>query len=134
VPVDLERLLREVVSDVVADDAEARYERVGPQDFQVELHSTSTGQRRFKIRSTQEWCTGSVPELGVSVTLFEYDKDAVAKAAPLRELAHVAKAYLRGEGTVERRSALLGRRNVLTVEVRGRIWRLGRRTATHSFP
>lgn len=133
--VDIQRLLVRVVTDVIGSDAHAAFHALGrPHDWRVELRSTHDSQRQADLRATYEWCQVSVPDLGVGVTLFAYDDDEDTKEAPLRELAMVVRAHLRGEGSVEYKRGPLGRRPVLTVEANDRVWRLGRRVSSGFAP
>src|SRR4051794_40822631 len=115
--------MRRVVDEVIDDGINAVYssDPKRPQTHQVEL-STPADDRRARLRATYEWLEVSVPDLGVDATLFEYDDNEPDKESVLRELALVARAYLRGDGSIEYKRGVLGRRPLLTVTVNGREW------------
>jgi hypothetical protein len=52
----------------------------------------------------------------------------------VRELAFVAAAYLRGEGTVDQRRGLLGTRSRLTLVIDEHEWTLGRHISREHYP
>lgn len=128
--VDIEGLLRRVVADVLDGEADATYSRHGRgHDHSAEVHSRNGTQRRAVLLATYEWSTASFPDLGVGVILFEYDDDEHEKETQLRDLALLARAFLRGEGRVEYTRGLLGKRPLLTIESNDQVWRIGRRTS-----
>lgn len=56
------------------------------------------------------------------------------KGAPIRELASLARSYLRGQATTELKRGVFGRRTVLTLDVNSGNWKLERRSSSHSDP
>jgi hypothetical protein len=135
VEVDLHRLLQRVVGEVMGADIQAVYSEdpKHPRMARVELAAPGD-DKHARLRAAYEWFEVSIPDLGVNATLFEYDDTEEDKASVLREVALVAAAYLRGEGRIEYKRGLFGTRPVLTVEVNGREWRLGRRTSQVHYP
>ena len=77
-----------------------------------------------------------VPELNVQTILFDYDDVEPEKEAELRRLCLVMRSYLQGEGHVEQRRRLFPRGTVpvLTIEVDGLKWRLGRHSSAVPYP
>ena len=77
-----------------------------------------------------------IPELNVQTTLFDYDDVEPEKEAELRRLCLVMRAYLQGEGHVEKRRRLFrpGTVPILSIEVDGLEWRLGRHHFVVPYP
>ena len=126
--IDIERLLRRVVADVFDDDVKAIYS-ADPKSrhvHRVRLSSESEGQRHA---ASYWWFEATIFDLAVSTFLVDEDDDEEDKEAALRDLALVVRACLRGEGRVEESRGLFRSRPVLTIEVDGREWELGRRTS-----
>lgn len=97
----------------------------------VEVSSNLVEGRTAVIRAKYEWADAFIPELNVQANIFDYDDMEEEKAAELRRLCHVMRAYLQGEGEIEKRRRLFrrGTNSVLRIEVDGLEWRLGR----HSY-
>lgn len=99
--------------------------------------STRFGKDRTAIiRASYEWMDALVPELNVQTILFDYDDVEPEKEAELRRLCLVMRAYLQGEGHVEqrRRQFRRGTVPVLTIEMDGLEWRLGRHLSAVPYP
>src|SRR4051812_36575678 len=128
VAIDLGALLRGVVADVFDADVEATYSTAqkAPYLHRVRLTDPS-GKRHAGLRASYEWFDATVFDLGVSTSLLDYDDEEEDKEAALRALALVVRAYLRGEGRVERRRGLIRSHVVLRIVVDNREWELGRR-------
>lgn len=135
--IDIERLLRRVVSDVFDGTVEATYFS-DPKDrhaYRVHLRAPYDGGRRNAVLRAS-YCVFStrIVDLGVCATNIDEDHDESEKAAALRELAVLTRAYLTGEGRVEERRRLLRTHTVLTLTVDGREWELSRRWSKHPTP
>jgi hypothetical protein len=91
------------------------------------------------VRSARIYVPGTglfdltIPELRVGASLFEHDDPAYMELI-VRELAFVAGAYLRGEGTVDQRRGLFGTRSRLTLVIDEHEWILGRHTSRERYP
>jgi hypothetical protein len=135
VEIDVDRLLRRVVADVMDDDVKTVYsvDPKRPHTYLVDL-GAQDGRRQVRLRATYEWFEITILDLGATATLFEYDEDEADKERVLRELALVAQAYLRGEGTVDYKRGLFRSRPVLKVTVNGRDWKLSRRISQVHYP
>ena len=128
--IDVEALLRRVVVDVFDPDVEAVWsiEPKSPHVHRVRLTSAD-GERHAGLRASYEWFDVTVFDLGVSHGSYDYDDDEEAKAAELRPLARIARAYLRGDGHIKYRRGLLRQRPVLVLRVDDVEWELGRRSS-----
>jgi hypothetical protein len=135
VAVDVQALLRTVVSEVFDADVTATYSTRSkyPHVHRVEL-TTADGQRHAGLEASCEWSQVTIFDLGVSTFLLDHDDEDEARAGVLRALALVARAYLRGEGRIERRRGLLRSRPVFSVVIDNREWELGRRSGTPHHP
>ena len=134
---DVEHTLRRVVHDVFDDDVEVAWD-TGPRG--PHIHRVTLSAERGAVRRTvrlRAAGTGlldiSIPDLGVSVALFEYDDERYMETI-LREMALVADAYLSGEGRVKQKRGVLRKRPVMTITVNGNEWTLGRRTSKFHYP
>lgn len=133
--IDIKAMLDRVVAEVFDD-----------QDFTVE-DATSSGdsfrhavrvisrheqERTAIIRASYEWMDAFIPELDVQTVVFDYDDVEQEKVDELRRLCRVMRAYLQGEARIERRRRLFcpGTVPVVSVEVDGLEWRLGKATSS----
>jgi hypothetical protein len=123
VTIDVQALLRRVVAEVFGADVGATYstEPTDPGMHRVRLTSAD-GQRHAGLRASHEWFDADIFDLGVSTFLLDYDDAEENKEAVLRDLALVVRAYLRGEGRVERRCGLIRSHSVLRIVVDGQEW------------
>jgi hypothetical protein len=128
--IDIEALLRRVVTEVFDADVEAAYstDPKGRHVHRVRLRSAD-GERHAGLRASYWWFDATVFDLGVQATTFDEDEDEGDKEAALRALALVVRAYLRGEGRVEHRRGLIRSHPVLEIVVDGEVWELGRRSS-----
>ncbi len=135
VAIDIGALLRRVVGEVFDADVHATYstEQKAASVHRVRV-TDPTGTRHAGLRASYEWCDLTIFDLGVSTGLFDYDGEEADKEAMLRALALVVRAYLRGEGRVERRRGWLRSRTAFTVVVDDREWVLGRRWSRPHYP
>jgi hypothetical protein len=133
VAIDVEALLRRVVAEVFDADVDATYstEPKAPHMHRVRLTSAD-GQRHAGLRASHEWFDADIFDLGVSTFLVDYDHEEADKEAVLRDLALVVRAYLGGEGCVERRRGLIRTHPVLKIVVDGQEWVLRRRVWSRS--
>ncbi|QFG68406.1 hypothetical protein [Ornithinimicrobium pratense] len=136
--IDVEALLARVVAEIfdenvsiVLEDAAAKR----PQTYCAHLHSAAQ-DRRAHLCATYEWFELRIPDLDVSVTLFDYDDDDAPKDDALRELGLVARAYLDGEGCIESRRRFLrrGTSQRLTLDVNDRQWQFGKHASSVPYP
>ncbi|RJT76945.1 hypothetical protein D6T63_15925 [Arthrobacter cheniae] len=88
--------------------------------------------RTARIRASYEWMDAFIPELNVQTILFDYDDVEEEKEVQVRKLCLVMRAYLQGEGHIEKRRQLFRRGEVATlrIQVDGHEWRLGRSTSS----
>ena len=123
VAIDVETLLRRVVDEVFDADVDATYstEPTDPHMYRGRLISAD-GQRHAGLRASYEWFDADIFDLGVSTFLVDYNDEEADKEAVLRDLALVIRAYLRGEGRVERRRGLVCSHSVLRIVVDGQEW------------
>lgn len=128
--IDIKAMLHRVVAEVF--DENFTVADVSSSDDSW-LHGVHVSSRYDKdrtaiIRASYEWMDAFIPELNVQTSLFDYDDVEQEKEAELRRLCLVMHAYLQGEGHVETRRRLFRRSTVsiLSIEVDGLEWRLGR--------
>jgi hypothetical protein len=130
VAIDVQALLRKVVAEVFDADVTATYSThpKNPHTHRVRL-TPADGRRKAGLEASHEWFQATIFDLGVSTHLLDYDDEVQDKEAILRALALVVRAYLRGEGRVERRRGLIRSHPVLRVVVDNREWELGHRSS-----
>jgi hypothetical protein len=135
VSIDIEALLRGVVTEAFDADVDAVYS-TGPREPHVHgvRLTDPTGDRRAGLRASYEWFTVTLFDLRVSTGLFDYDDDEEEKRSALRALALVARAYLCGEGVIEQKRGLLRSHPVFRVDIEDHEWRLGRRWGSTTYP
>jgi hypothetical protein len=135
VAIDVHALLRTVVAEVFDADVTATYSThpKNPHMHRVQL-TTADGRRHAGLEASYEWFEATIFDLGVSTFLLDYSDEEEAKADVLRALALVARAYLRGEGRIERKRSLLRSRTVFRVVIDNREWELGRRSSRPHYP
>jgi hypothetical protein len=130
VTIDIKAMLDRVVAEVfdqnfsVEDDTSSDY----PFGHAVRVTGRPEEGRTAIIRATYEWMDAFIPELNVQTIVFDYDDVEQEKAYELRRLCRVMRAYLEGEARIEHRRRLFRRGTVpvVSVEVDGLEWRLGR--------
>jgi hypothetical protein len=135
VTIDIKAMLHRVVDDVF-DETFAIVEVVTdaePRLHSVHVSSRSSNDRTARIEASYEWASVFVPELDVGAILFEYDDVEEEKEAELLKLCLVTRAYLQGQGHIEKRRRLFRRSesSVLRIEVDGYNWRLDRSTSSY---
>lgn len=137
VPVDIRAVLHRVVEEVFDHYAFRKEEddHEAPYAYRMLLSSLKTHngrERHASLVASYEWFEVHVIDLDVGTIRFDYDGNEADKEAELRDLAHLARAYLQGEGEVTYRPSLIRRRPLptLTVETNGIRWRLGRSTSS----
>ena len=135
--VDIRAVLRRVVDEVFDERAVVAEEdyHEAPRAYRVLLSNrkASNGkERQVSLVATYEWFSVHVTDLDVGILRFDYDDVESEKELELRELAHLARAYLEGEGKITYRPSLLHRRPhpTLTIETGGIRWKLGRRISS----
>jgi hypothetical protein len=135
VVIDVQALLRRVVAEVFGADVKATYstDPKAPHTHRVRL-TAADGRRHAGLSASYEWFDATIFDLGVSTFLLDYDDEEDDKEAVLRALALVVRAYLRGEGRVERRRGLIRSHPVLRIVVDNREWELGRRSSRPHYP
>lgn len=133
--IDVGALLRRVVAEVFDADVDVTWPEE-PQDAHVHRVRLAdpSGTRHAGLQASYEWFDATIFDLGVSTTSYDYDDEEADEESALRSLALLVHAYLRGEGHVEHRRGLLGARPVLTIDVDGRQWQLGRRSSRPPAP
>jgi hypothetical protein len=135
VGIDMQALLLKVVAEVFDADVTATYSThpKNPHMHRVRL-ATADGSHHAGLSASYEWFEATIFDLGVSTFLLDYDDEEEDKAAALRALALVVRAYLHGEGHVERRRGLLRSRTVFRIVVDDREWELGRHSSRSQYP
>ena len=127
----LQRVVAEVfdpnftVEDTTSNDDTSRYS--------VRVSSGPEQDRTVIIDASSTWMYGFIPELNVQTGVFnDDDDDEQEKEAELRRLCLVMRAYLRGEARIEQRRRVFRRSTVpvVSIEVDGQKWRLGRNSWT----
>ena len=136
-PMDVERMLRRAVQDVFGPDVDAVWDTHprAPHIHRVALTAERGAElRRVGLRAaTTGFFDLTVFDLDVSTGFFEYD-DEDYMAALIRQLALVAEAYLRGEGSLVHERGFLRTRTFLTITVGGNDWKMGRRSSRPHYP
>lgn len=126
----LQRVVAEVfdpnftVEDTTSNDDTSRYS--------VRVSSGPEQDRMVIIEASSTWMYGFIPELNVQTGVLTDDDEEQEKEAELRRLCLVMRAYLRGEARIEQRRRLFHRSTVpvVSIEVDGQKWRLGRNSWT----
>lgn len=132
--IDVEAVLRRVVADTFDGTVTVRISPAPRDPGAHRAHLTSSdGLRHVRLTAGGERFDVCVLDTGVGTMLFEHDDDAYAEACVLA-LARVARAYLRGEGRMERRRSFFRSHPVWVGEVDGREWVLGRRVSRPQYP
>lgn len=133
------------MADLLSGGIQAAFGEASGVHVHVELDSRKSARALLSAmvadiaRSAQLKAPGTglfdlwIPELRVGVSLFEYEDSAYMQQI-VRQLALVAAAYLRGEGTVDYRRGIFGAKPRLTVVVGGREWVLERHTSKGHYP
>ena len=136
--IDIKAMLHRVVAEVF-DETFAVTNASSSDDSWlrgVHVSNRSDQDRTAIIRASYGWMNAIVPELNVQTVLFDEDDVEAEKEAELRRLCFVMRAYLQGEGRVEQRRRLFRRGTVpiLSIEVDGLEWRLGRHLSSVPNP
>lgn len=134
VAIDVQQLLRAVVTDVLDADVRANFRQESKSRVHRVSLTSADGERHAGLGASYEIFDATIFDLGVSTHLFDYGDRAEDKEALLRALALVVQAYLRGEGRVERKRGLFRTHPVLKIEVDDRLWELGRRSSRAHYP
>ncbi|WP_461186782.1 hypothetical protein [Arthrobacter sp. Z4-13] len=135
--IDIKAMLHRVV-DEVFNETFAVVDVIPEADpwlHSVRVSGRFGNDRTARIRASYEWANVFIPELDVGAILFEYDDVEDEKEAELRKLCLVMRAYLQGQGHIEKRRRLFrrGEVSVLKIEVDGYEWRLGRSTSSYGY-
>lgn len=98
----------------------------------VRVISEPEHDRTAIIRASYTWMDGFIPELNVQTGVLDEDDVEHEKEAALRRVCLVMRAYLRGEARIEQRRRLFRRGTfpIVSIEVDGQEWRLGRNSWT----
>lgn len=130
VTIDIRAMLHRVVAEVfdqnfAVEDATASGDSSRPA---VLVISHLVQGRTAIIRASSVWMDAFIPELNVQTSVLAEDEVEHQNEDELRGLCHVMHAYLRGEGSISQRRRFFRRGTalVLTIEVDGKEWRLGR--------
>lgn len=130
VTIDIKAMLHRVVGEVFDQDfaVEDATSIDDPSRHAVRVIRRLDRDRTAIIRASSVWMDAFVPELNVQASVLDEDDVEQEKEDELRRLCLVMRAYLRGEGRIEQRRRLFRRGTipVLSVEVDGQEWRLGR--------
>ena len=130
-----ERLLTMVAAEIVGDAAEVVV-KLPHRGFQARVQFTSRPEpeRTALINMSAEWTEAVfVMEPNVGIAMIDdfsvEDHDAeVYTTDRMRELVTVVNAYIRGEGSIESRRTLLGKREPrLRIQAGGKEWVAGAR-------
>ena len=130
--IDIKAILQRVVAEVFDQDFTVEDATLGDDRFRysVRVISESEPDRTAIIRASDTWLEGFIPELNVQTAVLDDDDVEQEKEDELRQLCLVMRAYLRGEARIEQRRRLFrrGTATVVSIEVDGRKWRLGRKS------
>jgi hypothetical protein len=136
--IDIKAMLHRVVAEVFDENFAVTNASSSDDSWLHGVHVSngSDQDRTAIIRASYGWMDAIVPELNVQTILFDEDDVEAEKEAELRRLCFVMRAYLQGEGRVEQRRRLFRRGTVpiLSIEVDGLEWRLGRRHSSVPNP
>ena len=136
--IDIKAMLHRVVAEVFGENFTVADVSSGDDSWLHGVHVSSRfdTDRTAIIRASYEWMDAFIPELNVQTALFDYDDVEPEKEAELRRLCIVMRACLQGEGHVEKRRRLFRRGTVaiLSIEVDGLEWRLGRHHFVVPYP
>lgn len=136
--IDIKAMLHRVV-DEVFDGTFAVADIISEADpwlHCVQVSSRVGVDRTARIRASYEWMDAFIPELEVGTILFDYDDVEEEKEVELRRLCLVIRAYIEGEGHVEKRRRILGlcTTSILRIEVDGFRWDFGRSWSSGPYP
>jgi hypothetical protein len=130
VTIDLKAMLHRVVAEMFDEDftVEDATSSEDPSRPAVLVASRLGQDRTAIIRASNVWMDAFIPELNVQTSVLDEDDVEQEKEDEIRRLCLVMRAYLRGEGRIEQRRRLFRRGTVpvLSIEVDGHTWRLGR--------
>ena len=136
--IDIKSMLHRVVAEVFDENFAVTNASSSDDSWLHGVHvsNCSDQDRTAIIRASYGWMDANVPELNVQTILFDEDDVEAEKEAELRRLCFVMRAYLQGEGRVEQRRRLFRRGTVpiLSIEVDGLEWRLGRHLSSVPNP
>ncbi|WP_326965304.1 hypothetical protein [Arthrobacter sp. PL16] len=136
--IDMKAMLHRVVDEVFDETFAVTHiiSEVDPWLHCVQVRSRSGIVRAARIRASYEWMDAFIPELEVGTSLFDYDDVEDEKEVELRRLCLVIRAYLEGEGHIEKRRRIfgLGTTSTLRIEVDGFKWDLGRSWSSGPYP
>lgn len=135
VPFDVDRALDDLVGEVFVAETEVvrDLDPDWPGFHRLRLRSAD-GARAAGIRASDDLFVGQFLDLDLSISLWGYGDDRETSSA-LHELALVVREYLRGNGHVEftRRRFLRPPTPVLTIEINGHSWQIGRQVSSSPF-
>ena len=130
VTIDGKAMLHRVVAEVFDRDfaVEDATSIDHPSRHAVRVVSRPEQDRTAIIRASSVSMDAFVPELNVQASVLDEGDVEQEKEDELRRLCLVMRAYLRGEGRIDQRRRLFlrGTDPVLSVQVDGQEWRLGR--------
>jgi hypothetical protein len=130
VTIDIKAMLHRVVAEVFDQDfaVEDATSLDDPSRHAVRVISRIEQDRTAIIRASSVWMDAFVPELNVQTSVLDEGDVEQEKEDELRRLCLVMRAHLRGGGRIEQRRRLFRRGTdlVLSVQVDGQEWRLGR--------
>ncbi|MBP2385848.1 hypothetical protein [Paeniglutamicibacter kerguelensis] len=128
--IDINAMLQRVVAEVFDQNFTVEDVTSGDDPFRysVRVISEPEQDRTAIIRASYTWMDGFIPELNVQTGVLDDDDVEQEKEDELRRLCLVMRAYLRGEARIDQRRRLFRRGTVpvVTIEVDGHEWRLGR--------
>lgn len=109
-----ERLILRVSTEVIGEDGDCVLEPLDsrPSEARIRLTSRAVPDRSAGLTLDAEWLQAFFflePHLSI-LKMDDYVHDDQYVVDEVRELVHVIHAYLRGEGSLEPRRTILGRR------------------------
>lgn len=132
--IDIKAMLQRVVAEVFDQNftVEDTTSSDDPFRYSVRVLSGPEPARTTIIRASYTWMDGFIPELNVQTGVLDDDGVEQEKEVELRRLCLVMRAYLRGEANIEQRRRLFRRGTVpiVSIEMDGHEWRLGRNSWT----
>lgn len=120
--IDIKAMLHRVVDDVFNEQFAVVdiISEADPWLHSVHVSGRFGNDRTARIRASYEWANVFIPELDVGAILFEYDDVEEEKEAELRKLCLLIRAYLQGQGHIEKRRRLFRRDELSVLMISGR--------------